>query len=98
MLSLMSYEYVRSLVSLIIHLVSVSFAVTEYQLSFGVWRLSETNIKNAPAGTKILIFAEKYDMTLLCSVLQLTQTSDYVGVCGLFVVCVLDSVTTLLTD
>ena len=47
---------VRSLVSLIIHLVSVSF---------GVCGLSETNIKKSPAGTKILIFAEKYDMTLI---------------------------------
>ena len=61
MLSLMSYEHVRSLVSLIIHLVSVSFTVSEYQLSFGVCGLSETNIKNSPAGTKILIFAEKYE-------------------------------------
>ena len=59
MLSLTSYDYVRSLVSLIIHLVS------EYQLSFGVCGLSETNIKNSPVGTKILIFAEKYDMTLI---------------------------------
>ena len=59
MLSLTSYDYARSLVSLIIHLVSV------YQLSFGVYGLSETNIKNSPAGTKILIFAEKYDMTLI---------------------------------
>ena len=64
MLSLTSYEYVRSLVSLIIHLVSVSFAVSEYQLSFGVCGLSERNIKNSPAGTKILILAEKY-MTLI---------------------------------
>ena len=58
MLSLTSYEYVRNLVSLIIYLVSVSFAVSEYQLGFGVCGLSETNIKNSPAGTKILIFAE----------------------------------------
>ena len=65
MLCLTSYEHVRSLVSLIIHLVSVSFAVSEYQLRFGVCGLSETNIKNSPAGTKILIFAEKYDMTLI---------------------------------
>ena len=36
MLSLTSYEYIRSLVSLIIHLVSVSFAVSEYQLSCSV--------------------------------------------------------------
>ena len=64
MLSLTSYENVRSLVSLIIHLVSVSFAVSEYQLSFRVYGLNETNIKNSPAGTKILIFAEKY-MTLI---------------------------------
>ena len=59
MLSLTSYEYVRSLVSVIIHFVS------EYQLCFVVCGLSETNIKNSPAGTKILIFAEKYDMTLI---------------------------------
>ena len=65
MLSLTSYEYVRSLVSLIIHIVSVSFVVSEYELSFGVCGLSETNIKNSPAGTKLLIFAEKYDMTLI---------------------------------
>ena len=48
-MSLTSYEYVRSLVSLIIHLDSVNFAVSEYQLSFGVCGLSETNIKNSSA-------------------------------------------------
>ena len=52
------------LVSLIIHLVSVSFVVSEYLLSFGVCGLFKTNIKNSPAGTKILIFAVKYDRTL----------------------------------
>ena len=54
MLSLKSYEHVRRSVSLITHLVLVSFAVSEYQLSFGVFGLSETNIRNSPAGTKIL--------------------------------------------
>ena len=49
---------------MIIHLVSVSFAVSEYQLSFGIFGLSET-IRNSPAGTKILIFTVKYDMTLM---------------------------------
>ena len=65
MLSLTSYEYVRSLVSLIIHLVLVGFAVSEHQLSFAVCGISEMNIENSPAGTKILIFAEKYDTTLI---------------------------------
>ena len=64
--SLTSYEYVKSLVSLIIHLVSVSFAVLEYQLSFGVCGLRNEHQKlTYGLPTKTLIFAEKYDMTLI---------------------------------
>ena len=44
--------------------VDYSLSFSEFHC-FGVCGLSETNIKNSPAGTKILIFAEKYDMTLI---------------------------------
>ena len=57
MLSLAPYEHVRS-VSLTIHL------VRRVSVSLGVFGHSET-IRNSPAGTKILIFAVKYDMTLI---------------------------------
>ena len=53
MLSLPSYEHVRRSVSLIIHLVSVSFAVSEFSDS-------AKRTSNSPPSTKILVFAVKY--------------------------------------
>ena len=66
MLSLTSYEYVRSLVSLIIHLVSVSFAVSEYQLRFGLRTLRNEH-QNLTCGYKNIDICWKvwYDINLM---------------------------------
>ena len=44
--------------------VDYSLSFREFR-RFGVCGLSETNIKNSPVGTKIVIFAEKYDFNLM---------------------------------